>query len=101
MAPDQKAWFEARQPLVHLLGKFHYPEAEVAVMAGEHSHRLTGFPWNHFDTPLLWNTRRNGVGTLERIPNLRDLINESDFLRGNVNKYKVIVDDATLIMDDG
>jgi hypothetical protein len=98
--PDQKAWFEARQPLVHLLGKFHYPEAEVAVMAGEHAHRLTGFPWDHFDTPLLWNTRRNGVGTLGRVPDPRDLLNESDFLRGNVNKYKVIVDDATLIMDD-
>ena len=28
------------------------------------------------------------------------LIGESDFLRGNVNKYKVIVDDATLIMDE-
>jgi hypothetical protein len=98
--PDQKAWFEARQPLVHLLGKFHYPEAEVAVMAGEHAHRLTGFPWNHFDTPLLWNTRSSGVGTLGRVPGPRDLIGESDFLRGNVNKYKVIVDDATLIMDD-
>ena len=40
--PDQKAWFKARQPLVHLLGKFHYPETEVAVMVGGDSspHRL-------------------------------------------------------------
>ena len=34
------------------------------------------------------------------MPNPRDLINESDFLRGNVKQYKVIVDDATLVMDD-
>lgn len=98
--PDQKAWFEAHQPLVHLLGKVHYPVAEVAVMEGERAHRLTGFPWDHFDTPLLWNTRKGGIGTLVRMPNPRDVINESDFLRGNVNKYKVIVDDATLIMDE-
>ncbi|MFA6292358.1 MAG: beta-galactosidase [Victivallales bacterium] len=98
--PDQKAWFEAHLPLVHLLGKFHYPNAEIAVMSGARAHRLTGFPWDGFDTPLLWNWRRNGVGTLSRIPNPRDCINESDFMRGNVGKYKVVVDDATLIMDD-
>ncbi len=98
--PDQKAWFEEHLPLVHLMGKFHYPQAEVAVLAGVRSHRLTGFPWDHFDIPLLWNNRREGIGTLGRMPNPRDLINEIDFTRGNVNKYKVIVDDATLIMDD-
>jgi hypothetical protein len=98
--PDQKAWFEAHLPLVHLLGKFHYPESEVAVMVGERAHRLIGFPWDGFDTPLLWYWRRNGVNTLGRMPNPRDCINESDFMRGNADKYKVIVDDATLIMDE-
>jgi hypothetical protein len=45
----------------------------------------------------------HGAGTAlgtTRVPNPRDLINESDFMRGNAGKYKVIVDDATLIMDD-
>lgn len=98
--PDQKAWFEAHQPLVHLLGKCHYPEAQVAVLSGARAHRLTDFPWDHFDTPLLWNTRRMGVGTFNRTPNPRDLINESDFARGTVNKYQVIIDDATLVMDE-
>ena len=98
--PDQKAWFEAHQPLVHLLGKFHYPASEVAVMEGTRSHRLTGFPWDSFETPLLWGWRRDGLGTLGRMPGPRDLLNESDFGRGNANKYKVIVDDSTLIMDD-
>jgi hypothetical protein len=98
--PDQKAWFEARQPLVHLFGKYHGPRAEVAVLEGVRSQRLTGFPWDSFDTPLLWNTRNRGLGTLGRVPNPRDLINESDFFRGNADRYKVIIDDATLVMDE-
>jgi hypothetical protein len=56
--PDQKAWFEARQPLIHLVGKVHYPDAEVAVLEGARAQRLTGFPFDHFDLPLLWNARR-------------------------------------------
>ena len=98
--PDQKAWFEARQPLVHLFGKFHSPRAEVAVLEGVRSQRLTGFPWDSFDTPLLWNTRSRGLATLERVPNPRDLLNESDFFRGNADRYRVIIDDATLVMDE-
>ncbi|HEY3330985.1 MAG TPA: alpha-amylase family protein [Capsulimonadaceae bacterium] len=98
--PDMKAWFETHQPLIHLLGKCHYPTAQVAMMDGERSHRLTGFPWDHFDTPLLWSWRRNGVGTLGRLPNPRDVITETDFGRGNAGRYRVIVDDATLVMDD-
>lgn len=98
--PDQKAWFEAHQPLVHLLGKCHYPVAQVAVLEGARAHRLTGFPFDHFNTELLWWNRKGGVGTYGRMPNPRDMITESDFMRGTVDKYKVIVDDATLVMDD-
>jgi len=98
--PDQRAWFEAHQPLIHLLGKYHCPEAEVAVLDGARSHRLTGFPWDHFDLPILWNTRTNGVATYGYMPNPRDLINETDVMRGNIGKYKVIADDATLVMDN-
>lgn len=98
--PDQKAWFEAHQPLVHLLGKCHYPQAEVAVLEGARSHRLTGFPWDSIDSGQVWGGRRNGLGTLYSFPDPRDAINESDFLRGTVKRYRVIVDDSTLIMDD-
>ena len=98
--PDQRAWYEAHQPILHLLGKYHYPDAEVAVLAGVRAHRLTGFPWDHFDLPILWNTRSRGLGTWGSIPNPRDVINESDIMRGSVGKYKVIIDDATLVMDD-
>ncbi len=98
--PDQKAWFEAHQPLIHLLGKCHYPASEVAVLEGARAHRLTGFPFDHFNTQLLWWNRHGGVGTYGRMPDPRDLIAESDIMRGTVSKYKVIVDDATLVMDD-
>ena len=98
--PDQKAWFEARQPLIHLLGKVHYPDAQVAILEGARCQRLIGFPFDHFVLPLLWDTRRNGVDVFGHLRNPRDLINESDFMRGNTDKYKVIIDNGTLIMDD-
>lgn len=98
--PDQKAWFEAHQPLVHLLGKCHYPPAQVAVLEGVRSRRLTGFPWDSLYSDQLWGTRRNGLGTLYRMPDPRDEVTESDFMRGTVKRYRIIVDDSTLIMDD-
>ncbi|HEY3418655.1 MAG TPA: hypothetical protein VGM23_17400, partial [Armatimonadota bacterium] len=98
--PDQKEWFEARQPLVHMIGKYHSPFSKVAVLRGYRSDRLVSFPWSQNDTPLLWNTRKHGVGTLYRVPYPRDEVTEMDFMRDTVGKYQVIIDDATLVMDD-
>jgi hypothetical protein len=97
--PDQKAWFEAHLPLVHLIGKFHAPRADVAVMEGTRSKRLTGFPWDSVQSDLNWNRRWHGLSTLYQLPNPRDMITERDFFSGNAERYKVIVDDATLVME--
>ena len=98
--PDEKAWFEAHLPLVHLIGKFHSPDASVAVLMGSRSRRLTGFPWDQLNSPLLWASRRGGLGTLAQLPVPRDAVTEADFRNGLASRYRVIVDDGTLIMDE-
>ena len=98
--PDQKAWFEANQPLVHLIGKYHSPRAQVAVMQGIEAQHLTGFPWNKFTSDLTWGLRRGPVGAEGAVFCPHDFILENDFARGNADRYKVIIDDNTMVMDD-
>ena len=98
--PDQKAWFEAHQPTIHLIGKYHYPPAQVATLFGARSARLTGWPWSQFNTELLWMGRKGPMGAQGSVPDPRDVITETDFARGNAAHYHVIIDDNTFIMDD-
>ena len=98
--PTLRAWFEANQPLVHLFGKYHAPRAQVVVMEGKRSEHLTSFPWNKFTSDLTWGSRRGPLGIRDQLPCPRDLIVESDFARGNTDRYHVIIADNTFIMDD-
>ncbi|HEY3398511.1 MAG TPA: beta-galactosidase [Armatimonadota bacterium] len=98
--PDQKAWFEDRQPLIHLMGKFHFPPAAIAVLHGSRSERLTGWPWSGFQSELLWWTRNHPLGAQMGLPDPRDVLTELDIMRGGASRYRIIVDDNTFIMDD-
>lgn len=97
--PTMRAWFEANQPLVHLFGKYHAPRAQVAVLQGEESAHLTGFPWNKINSDVLWQNRRGPLGVLFQLPCPRDLVVENDFERGNADRYHVIIADNNFIMD--
>jgi len=98
--PELHTWFEAHQPLVHLFGKYHSARAQVVVLEGKRSQHLTDFPWNKFTSELTWWNRRGPLGIAYALPCPRDMIVESDLVRGNVDKYHVIIDDNTLVMDD-
>lgn len=98
---DIRREFEATQPLVHLIGKYHAPRAEVAVLYSTQGSALTGFPWGNDPNVNLpggywpWN-----VAACLRDRYARDGLTEGDFARGNAAKYRVIIDSNTSIMDE-
>jgi len=99
--PDVLALFEANRAMYRSIGRYHVPEAEVAVL---YAFRITGhtsFPWvNDPDNWLpggYW-TRNSGSALLPVCP--RDGVTELDFADGTVDRYRVIVDSNTSVMDD-
>ena len=44
--PAVKDYFRKTLNLWHLIGKYHVPQAELAVMNSDRNLRLCGFPWN-------------------------------------------------------
>jgi hypothetical protein len=98
--PPQKAWFEENLPLIHLFGKYHAKPAQVAVLHGERSEQLIGYPWDQINTQLLWHNRNKPLHVEGMLPHPRDVIVETDFARGPAARYKVIIDDNTMIMDE-
>jgi hypothetical protein len=99
--PEVKQYFSRSQPLWHLIGKYHSPDAQVALLTSDRVARLTGFPWGYDPNTVLrggqWQWR---LADLLRTDYPRDLIDESDFAPGgNAGKYRVIIDENTTIMD--
>lgn len=99
--PDIRKEFEKELPIVHLFGKYHAPQADVAFLWSTEDGALTGFPWSNdrnSNLPSGWSWR----GLYETLLNYcqRDSISESDFEHGYAAKYKVIIDTNTSIMDD-
>ena len=99
--PEQRPWFDANLPLVRLIGKYHCPRADVAVMYSGRTDRLADFPWDNFDGEdfglpgEFWS--RMQLET--RIPQPHDILLDTDFARGNADKYRVILDAGTVIME--
>lgn len=106
MWPDDiRRYFEDNLRVIHLLGKYHSPRAEVAVLLSSRSENLSTFPFGSFlepgDADLnlrggYWNWN---AGALLRDFYERDAVSEFDFARGNAGRYRVIVDSNTAIMD--
>ena len=98
--PAMLDWFVKHQALVHLFGKYHGRPAAVAILNGDESRRLTDFPWDKFTNDLNWGGAREFLQADQTVPGPCDLILDTDFARGNADKYRVILDDNTRIMDD-
>ena len=99
---DIRQAFEEHLPLYHMIGKYHEPKAEVAVLYDERLTRLNAFPWGEVDPNLNlqagywnWNT-----GEYLRDQFHYDGIMGLDFARGNAAKYKVLADTNTSLMDE-
>jgi hypothetical protein len=99
--PAVKDYFLQTLPLWHLIGKYHVPQAELAVLNSDRSLRLSGFPWNTNETrPEL--VQRNRFWEL--ISNLvadypRGGVLEQDFARGRADRFRVILDGNTTVLD--
>jgi hypothetical protein len=99
--PAVKDYFSKTLPLWHVIGKYHVPHAELAVMNSDRNLRLSGFPWNSNETrPEL--VQRNRFWEL--ISNLvadypRGGVLEQDFARGKADRFRVILDGNTTILD--
>ncbi len=100
--PEVRAYFEKSLNLWRLLGKYHVPTAQVAVMISDQTMRITGFPWLHADPnvnlPCGEHNWRVGDRLLAEYD--RDSVDEGDFRSGNAAKYRVVIDTNTSIMGD-
>ena len=99
--PAIKDHFTKTLRLWHLIGKYHVPQAELGVMLSDRNLRLCGFPWNSNEQrPDL--VQRNRFWEL--VCNLvsdypRGGLLEQDFARGKADRFRVILDGDTTIMD--
>lgn len=99
--PEMKSYFHETINLWHLIGKYHVPKAEVALLSSDRVNRLFGFPF-HRDPKSNsphghWDVGLASV-LLPEYP--REEVFEQDFDRGNADAYKVIIDLGTSVMDD-
>ncbi len=93
-------FFERNLALIKLIGKYHAPEAEVAALYSTRGNALTGYPWGEKPNTNLkagywaWNVRANLQGLYES-----DALTESSFTEGEDERYRVIIDSNTSIME--
>ena len=101
---ELKQHFEAHLPLLKLIGKYHCPAADVAVLYSDRSRRYTEWPWKpggSADADLgggywNWNPAYDLLGEFER-----DGVTENDFAPGGAaGRYRVIIDSNTSIMTE-
>lgn len=93
--PDMKQWFEAHQPIIHLLGKYHMETAHVAVMHSVRTQRLTDYPF----TPGIRDADLLNWDVEDHLPYPRDDIADQDFADGIADKYSFVIDANTTMMD--
>ncbi len=99
--PKIRNYFQDNLPLVDLIGKYHSPRAEVAALYATRSTGYTGYPWGQDSNTNLasgywkWNVRAYLDDRYES-----DGLTESSFADGDADRYKVIIDTNTSIMDE-
>jgi hypothetical protein len=116
--PALKKTFEDHAAMYTSIGRWHAPVAQIAALYSSHTNDLLGWPWAahpavaangqpYFRSgsyPSGFNSR-GMYSPMENIPSganayESDAVNDGMFERYQVNKYKVVVDTDTAIMDD-
>ena len=98
--PEIREHFEAQKNLIGMTGTYHSPRAQVAALYSDRNSNLTSFPWGNDPNTNLgggywkWNVRANLVDKYES-----DGLTPSSFTRGDADRYRVIIDTNTSIMD--
>jgi hypothetical protein len=104
--PDIKECLDANRNIFTSIGKYHAPVAEVATFYSSRNAYMKYFPWNTWEdttkTPSdlgsgywIWNSRAFLRNFYES-----DGLSESSFDHGDADRYKVILDSNSSIMDD-
>jgi len=99
--PAIKEHFEEHQNELRLIGKYHVPQAELGVLMTSRIAGLVGWPWGQD----LNNCLGGGYWSFNPSECLRkdfehDGLIPEDFASGRANRYRVIVDTNTSVMDD-
>lgn len=93
--------FEENQQRIRLIGKYHSPQAQVALLLTSRNTLLTGFPWSNNPNANLVNGYWNwNVGNYIIPEYERDAIAPADLANGTANAYRVILDTNNSIMDE-
>lgn len=112
--PEIRQYFEANLPVLTFMGKYHPAQAEVAALQSQrviklmiYPWRMNGYPWamgkwgqdptESSDSYLGWmfNPRAGLRPSYES-----DALGEEAFAGGDADRYKVIIDSNTVILDD-
>ena len=99
--PEIRTYFNDTLNLWHLMGKYHVPKAQLALLSSDRVDRLYGFPFHKDPRDGLqrhghWEVRFNEL-LMPEFP--RDELFPHDFERGYADAYKVIIDSNTTVMD--
>jgi hypothetical protein len=114
--PDLKKTFEDHAAMYTSVGRFHAPVAQIAALYSSHTNDLLGWPWAAHPAaadngqpyfrggsyPSGFNDR-GFYSPMENMPKgtayESDAVNDGMLERNQANKYRVIVDTDTAIMD--
>ncbi|MFA6293632.1 MAG: beta-galactosidase trimerization domain-containing protein, partial [Victivallales bacterium] len=93
--------FEEHQNEIRLIGKYHLPKAETAILYSSRIAALTGYPWGQDpNAGLISGYWRWNLGEYIKHDFQRDGLTESDFASGNASKYRIILDSNTSVMEE-
>jgi hypothetical protein len=89
--PDVSAWIDKNLELIQCIGKMNLPTPSIAVLRSTRATRM-GFaePWN-------WDIAR---GALQGVGRNFAYIEVPDILNGTIDKFPLVIDDGTVLMDD-